>query len=82
MICLISLVSLDIAKGYLKKITHKPITDYDPYAVKNAWETNRDNWLGIPVPEEFFDLKKVNDGINKEILNKIISLSYCVKSIR
>ncbi|MBN1599242.1 MAG: hypothetical protein JW894_13190 [Bacteroidales bacterium] len=73
---------LNIARGYLKKITRKPTPDFDPYAVKKSWETNWDYWINIPISEEFFDLKKVKAGINKEILFKILSLSYLVKGIR
>lgn len=73
---------LNIAKGYLSKITRKATPYFDPYAVNKSWETNRDYWLNIPLSEEFFDLKKVNAGINNEILFKIVSLSYMVKGIR
>ena len=44
---------LNIAKGYLKKITRKPTPDFDPYAVNKAWETNRDYWKSMPISEEF-----------------------------
>jgi len=71
---------LNIANGYLKKITHRHTPDFDPYAVNKAWKTSRYYWQSIPVSEEFFDLRKVTSGINKEILFKILSLSY-IKNI-
>ncbi len=69
---------VNIARGYLKKIIRRAAPDFDPYGVAKAWDTNRDYWMGVPVSDEFFDLKRVNAGINKELLFKILSLSYLI----
>jgi hypothetical protein len=68
---------LNITIGYLRKIVgRKSLYDSDPYAVNKAWENNRDFWLGLPCSEELFNLDKNSLTINKEILFKILSLSY------
>lgn len=72
---------LNIAKGYLKKMTRKPTLDFDPYAVNKAWETNRAYWNSIPVSSWYFNTFDKN-RINKEILFKILSLSYLLKGIQ
>ncbi len=71
---------LNIAKGYLKKITKRTPPDYDPHAVDKAWEYNKDFWLKIPRSGDLFNLKTI-EGLPKEILFKILSLSYILDSL-
>jgi hypothetical protein len=72
---------LNIAKGYLKKITRKPTPEFDQYAVNKAWETNKEFWLKIPISEELFNVSKNLTDINKEIQFKILSLLYIINSL-
>jgi len=58
----------------------KSSPDFDPYAVGKSWEYNKDFWLKIPISGDLFDLRKT-EGIPKEILYKIISLSYIIDSL-
>lgn len=73
---------LRIAFGYLKKRLGKRTNDNDPYAVKKAWINNRDAWMSTYITQDLFDLGKINTQNNQEILFKILSLSYLLKSIR
>jgi len=71
---------LNISISYLRKIVgRKSLYDSDPYAVNKAWENNKDFWLGLPVSEELFNINKKRSGIDKEIMFKILSLSYLLK---
>ena len=67
---------INIARGYLKKVTRRAAPGFDPYSVSKVWETNQAYWMRVPVSEELFDMKSINAGIKKEILFKILSLSY------
>lgn len=71
---------INIAKGYLKKITRRVSPEFDPYGVSKAWATNRDHWKSIPVSSEYFNVERL-DNTDKEILYKIISLSYLINSL-
>ncbi|MCJ7448595.1 MAG: hypothetical protein MUO72_12975 [Bacteroidales bacterium] len=71
---------VNIVKGYLKKITSNVPRDLDPYGVVKAWDTNRDYWQSIPVSSDYFNTDDINN-INKEVLFKIISLSYLIEKI-
>ncbi len=70
---------VSIAKSYLKKITRKVPPDMDPYGVTKAWETNSAYWQGITVSSDYFNKNEINN-ISKEILFKIISLSYLTET--
>ncbi len=67
---------LNIVLGYFKKNIWNSSIDSDPYAVSNAWNTNKDFWLKVPVSEELFNIDKKRSDVNKEVLFKILSLSY------
>lgn len=71
-----------IAKGFLKKRVGKVLSDEDPNSVSRAWEVNREYWMRIPVYEDYFDTHMINLGINKEMLYKILSLSFVMDSLR
>jgi len=72
---------INISKGYLKKkITRKSPRCFDSYGVAKSWEANRDYWNRIPVSSEYFNVTELK-SINKEILYKIISLSYLMQVI-
>lgn len=71
---------LNIARGYFKKVIRKPQSEFDPYSVGRAWEYNKDFWLKIPISSDLFDLRK-REGTPKEILFKILSLSYIIDSL-
>lgn len=71
---------LNIAKGYLKKVLIKSKPEFDTYAVGKAWEYNKDFWLRTPVSEDLFDLTMIK-SVPKEILFKILSLSYIIDAL-
>lgn len=66
---------LKITKGYLQKNLKKPVPGLDPYSVGKAWKANRAYWESIPVSDECFNQKGLK-ALNKEILFKVLSLSY------
>ncbi len=69
-----------VAEGYFHKKTGKMAADSDPNNVSMSWESNRDYWMNLPFPDEYFKLPAGNtEEINQEILFKICSLSYCIK---
>jgi hypothetical protein len=70
----------NIARGYLKKIIRKNFPEGDPYGVAKVWETNKDYWLNVPASIELFNLSNNRADINKEILFKILSLSYLIEN--
>ena len=70
---------INIAAGYLKKNLNKSKRTEDPYSVMKSWENNKKIWFKTPVNCELFDLNKINDKINKEILFKILSISYIIE---
>jgi asparagine synthase (glutamine-hydrolysing) len=68
-----------ILKGYLNKKVIKPKHIIDPFAVKKAYQLNRESYKQIPVDMELFHSELINeDAYNKpEVqLFKVISLSY------
>lgn len=71
---------IKIVKGYLKKISKNVPSDLDPYSVAKAWETNKDFWLRMPVSAELFNIENSAD-INRELLFKVLSLSYLIDNI-
>jgi hypothetical protein len=71
---------LNIAKGYLKKIMRKTTPDFDPYSVNRAWEYNKNIWQKVPIPGDLFNIKSLEE-LPKEILFKVLSLSYFVDSL-
>lgn len=71
---------LNIAKGYFKKVLRKSQPEFDPYSVGKAWEYNKNFWLKIPISAYLFDLR-ITDDIPREILYKILSLSYIIDSL-
>jgi asparagine synthetase B (glutamine-hydrolysing) len=72
---------LNISKGYLKKVIRKNLPNPDPYGVANAWKINHNFWRNIPISSEFFITEEISNKkpiINKELIFKIISLSYLI----
>mgnify|MGYP000885829290 CR=1 FL=1 len=68
-----------VAVGYFHKKTGKMAADPDPNNVSLSWESNRDYWMYLPLPDEYFMLPAGNpEEISKEILFRICSLSYCI----
>lgn len=72
---------LNIAKGYIKKKARRSVTEFDPYAVNKAWNANKRVWLDVPILQGLFDLNMINSEIDKNILFKILSLSYMADSL-
>jgi len=72
---------VNILKGYLKKMIHGVFPDSDPFSVARAWEINKKYWNNIPVSPKYFNISE-SDNIDKEILFKIISLSYLIEKIK
>lgn len=70
---------INIAAGYLKKNLKKSKRTEDPYSVMKSWENNKKIWFKTPINSELYDLNKINDKINKEILFKILSISYIIE---
>jgi len=66
----------NILEGYLKQKVFKKEICHDPFSVNNAWEANKEYWLKIPASKELFNLGNNNLCIDKEILFRILSLSY------
>ncbi len=71
---------LNIAKGYLRKRIKKPLPEFDPYSVNLAWKTNSEFWSNIIVPDEYFKTNEL-PRLDKDILFKVLSLSYLLKTI-
>ena len=69
---------INITRSYLKKKIRKLPSDTDPNSVARAWEANRNYWTMMPISKEFFAMNKFTAPINKEILNKVLSLSFLI----
>lgn len=73
---------VNVAKGYFKKIIQKSAAGYDPNSVVKAWESNKIEWIKIPVSEDLFNSGLHNSSTCKEIKFKIISLSYAMNILK
>jgi asparagine synthase (glutamine-hydrolysing) len=71
----------NIVKSLLKKNVCKVPSDEDPNGVTKAWEANREYWRNMLLYGEYFSQDKINRGIDKEILYKILSLSFVMNSL-
>lgn len=72
---------MKIASSYLRRKLRKTPLDFDPYAVRRAWENNKELWHNLPVPGELFNLQGVNEGTPRELLFRITSLSHVVDNL-
>lgn len=69
-----------VAITFLKKVIRKKSVSEDPNNVAGAWEANRKYWTSLPVSEEYFNKEVVKSGLDREILYKILSLSFVMNS--
>ena len=70
-----------VAANYALKKLRRQQAEIDPYAVKASWDYNRDRWMGITVPGEFFRLSpdgKIPGNTDRDLNFRILSLSVAI----
>jgi hypothetical protein len=75
---------LNVLKGYLMKVTKKKSVDIDPYRILKTWQINHNFWNNVTISSELFNVKRVKNTesvIKKELIFKILSLSYLINKI-
>jgi asparagine synthetase B (glutamine-hydrolysing) len=73
-----------LLKGYLEKRLRRNNAGYDPLGVDQVWEMNRNAWFQAPITPEYYKVQNIKDPsteVSKEILFKILSLSYMMKHL-